>query len=169
MTSSALIFPDGRRNELDRDVAVGRAPVAPPSSPTAALVSLSVPTVSKTHALFGQSADGPWVVDLGSSNGTEVLGPSGGARRIEAGQRTSIPDGHTIRLGPDTVVVIETGTAAPAVDDATVSHRPAPAGPAAATPVPGNSAPGAPGVFYAPHEASPPASQPGGSPLGGPA
>jgi pSer/pThr/pTyr-binding forkhead associated (FHA) protein len=130
MSNSALIFPDGRRNELDREVVVGRAPVAPPSSPSAVLVSLSVPTVSKTHALFGQSADGPWVVDLGSSNGTEVLGPSGGARRIEAGQRTSIPEGHAIRLGPDTVVVIETGAAAPAP-----------------TAVPGNSAPGDPGVF----------------------
>lgn len=127
MNDSVLIFPDGRRKELDGDVVVGRAPIAPPSSPSAASVSLSVPTVSKTHALFGESADGPWVVDLGSSNGTEVLDPSGRAQRLEAGQRTPIPGGHNVRLGTDTVVSIAAGAAAPAAEDATVSYRPAPA------------------------------------------
>ncbi len=107
----ALILPDGRRVELDADVVLGRAPVAPEWSPSARSISVSVPTISKTHALIGHDADGVWLVDLHSSNGSESLDGAGVSKRAVPGQRLSIPTGSHIRVGTDTIITIDSGAA----------------------------------------------------------
>lgn len=109
MIAPVLVLHDGRRVELDDDVVVGRAPVAPESAPGARSVSVSVQTVSKTHALIGADASGVWVVDLGSSNGTEILGASGRGERIASGVRVRVPPGSVLRVGTDTVIDIDRG------------------------------------------------------------
>lgn len=134
--SSALVFPDGRRVDLDAVVVVGRAPIAPDTSPGARSISLASRTVSKTHALIGHDETGVWLVDLHSSNGSEALADSGASQRAVPGERLVIPDGSHIRLGTDTIITIDSGPAAVDDDlDRTVVIRPSPP-PAAATPAP---------------------------------
>ncbi len=121
-----LVFPDGRRVELDSDVVVvGRAPVAPEEFPAARSVSVSAPTVSKTHALIGSDADGVWLLDLHSSNGSEALDSLGVSEPAIPGQRLSIPVGSHIRIGTDTIITIDAGVPA-GDDDRTVTIHPAP-------------------------------------------
>ncbi len=123
-----LVFPDGRRVELDADVVVGRAPVVPEGSPAARSISVPVPTVSKTHALIGSDADGVWLIDLHSSNGSEALDSLGASQRAVPGQRLSIPAGSHIRIGTDTIITVDAGVPEED-DDRTVTIRPTPASP----------------------------------------
>jgi hypothetical protein len=129
-----LVFPDGRRVELDDDIVVGRAPVAPESSPSARSISLSVPTVSKTHALISQDASGVWLVDLHSSNGSEVINDAGSSEQAVPGQRLSVPDGSHIRLGTDTIITVDFGAASG--DDDPDRTMVVPPSPAPTTPAP---------------------------------
>lgn len=124
--SSMLVFPDGRRVELDDDIVVGRAPVAPEQSPSARSVSLPAPTVSKTHALIGHDDDGVWLVDLHSSNGSEALDEAGRRQPAVPGQRLAIPVGSHIRLGTDTIITVDPGAAADGDDLDRTVVRPAP-------------------------------------------
>ncbi len=70
-----------------------------------------MPTVSKTHALIGQDASGVWLVDLHSSNGSEVLDHAGSSERAVPDQRLFVPDGSHIRLGTDTIITVDFGAA----------------------------------------------------------
>lgn len=125
-----LVLPDGRRIELDDDIVLGRAPIAPETSPSARSISLSSPTVSKTHVLVGHDSDGVWLVDLDSSNGSEVLDDHGMSERAVPGQRMTVPEGAHLRVGTDTIITIDSGTP-PAEDDLdrTMVVRPAPVSP----------------------------------------
>ena len=105
--AGALILPDARRIALDRDVVIGRAPVAPDDSPAARSVSLGTPMVSKSHALIGRSRGVVWVIDLDSSNGTEIVDPSGAATVVTPGERTPIAPGCHLRLGAVVVITVE--------------------------------------------------------------
>lgn len=124
-----LVLPDGRRVELDGDLVLGRAPIAPESSPSARSISLSVATISKTHVLIGHDAGGVWLVDLNSSNGTEVIDAVGMSESAVPGHRLVVPSGSHIRVGTDTVITVEgpIGSDHDRVDDdldRTVSVRP---------------------------------------------
>lgn len=149
MTAPTLVLPDGRHIELDDDVVLGRAPIAPESSPSARSISLSVPTISKTHVLIGHDDDGVWLVDLHSSNGTEVLDATGASERAVPGYRLAVAAGSHVRLGTDTIITVigiaVTGSAPDQVDDAldrTVTVRP-PESSDAASSVAGAARPGA--------------------------
>ncbi len=120
----SLVLPDGRRIQLDDDVVIGRAPVAPDNSPAARSVSLVAPTVSKTHALIGRTAGVVWLVDLHSSNGSEIVDGSGTATTVVPGVTSTIPPGSHLRLGTDVVVTVDRPVAG--VDDTTVVRAPAP-------------------------------------------
>lgn len=170
-TTPILVLPDGRRVELDDDIVVGRSPVAPESAPSARPVNISAETVSKTHALIGSDQTGVWVVDLGSSNGTEVMSATGVAERIERGVRVVVPDGHGIRVGTDTMLTLDRGepdpdrtivrpaTAPPAAPVSSPPPDPAPSSDAVPPPpAPPDVAPPAPDV------APPPAVEPPASP-----
>ncbi len=105
--AAALILPDGRRIVLDRDVVIGRAPIAPDESPAARSVSLGTPTVSKTHALIGCTGRVVWAIDLHSSNGSEIVDPSGAATALTPGAKTTVAPGCGLRLGTEVLITVE--------------------------------------------------------------
>jgi hypothetical protein len=82
-------------------VVIGRSPVVLPEYSTAQLVKASDPgrSVSKTHALLGIDANGLWVADLGSTNGTFVITPTGGDVKVEPGAPVYVPAGSDVELG----------------------------------------------------------------------
>lgn len=121
-----LVFPDGRRVDLDDVIVVGRAPVAPDSAPAARSISVSVPTVSKTHALIGHDAHGVWLVDLHSSNGSEILDEAGRSERAVPGERLTIPPGSLIRIGTDAIITIDVPSTVDDDLDRTVVLAPTP-------------------------------------------
>ncbi len=118
MTAS-ITLPDGRTVDLDNDVVLGRAPVAPPQSPGARSISVSVQTVSKTHVLVGADATGVGSIVLGSAYSTDLL-TADGARRVDPGARVPVPPGHHIRIGTEAVVTVDHGATAADMDDTTI-------------------------------------------------
>jgi len=91
-------------------VVIGRGPVTIPEYSTAQLVTASDPSksVSKTHALLGIDAKGLWVADLGSTNGTFVITPTGGDVRVQPGAPVYVPPGSDVELG-QYVITVELG------------------------------------------------------------
>ena len=80
---------DGERHELDkRRLVVGRSRECD--------IQLADPNVSRRHAEFRQEGTTYWVVDLDSTNGTEVNG-----RRLK---RAKLRDGDRILLGSTEIV-----------------------------------------------------------------
>jgi hypothetical protein len=72
-----LVLPDGSTADLSGDVVIlGRNPVADPAHPRAQLLAIADPTrtVSKTHARLERRGEVWRIVDLGSTNGTQVNG-----------------------------------------------------------------------------------------------
>ncbi len=80
---------------------IGRDPEAAAGESPDALVRLEDPQrlMSKTHASFGQDADGVWVGDRGSRNGTQLLSPGGDVVDVPAGERMRVPVGWTVQVG----------------------------------------------------------------------
>jgi hypothetical protein len=84
----AVLTWNGQRRVLDKRRAVlGRSREAD--------VQIEDPNVSRRHAEVVQEGSAYWLVDLGSTNGTEVNG-----RRV---QRVQLEDGSTFRVGETTV------------------------------------------------------------------
>ena len=54
---------------------------------------------SRTHARLECTAHGVWVLDNGSTNGTELVDEQGAATRVPPGARTAVEDGTRLRLG----------------------------------------------------------------------
>jgi len=97
-----LLMPHGDEPVvLAGALVIGRSPVTIPEYSQAQLVKASDPSrsVSKTHALLGIDATGLWVADLGSTNGTFVITPSGGDVKVQPGAPVYVPSGSDIELG----------------------------------------------------------------------
>jgi len=106
-----LVLPHGDAPvDVVGAVVIGRGPVTIPEYSTAQLVTASDPSksVSKTHALLGIDAKGLWVADLGSTNGTFVITPTGGDVRVQPGAPVYVPPGSDVELG-QYVITIELG------------------------------------------------------------
>ena len=100
-----LVLDDGTRVPLDRLIIMGRAPVQRPALGEARLVSVEDPAVSANHVAFGAD-DGHWVMDLRSSNGTQLIG-SGAPAALEPTERVALHPGFRIKLGGRIVSVEE--------------------------------------------------------------
>ena len=103
-----LVMPHGDAPvEISGAVVIGRGPVTIPEYATAQLVTASDPSksVSKTHALLGIDAKGLWVADLGSTNGTFVITPTGGDVRVQPGAPVYVPPGSDVELGQYVITV----------------------------------------------------------------
>ncbi len=104
---AALVLPDGRRVALDRVVVIGRDPVDDGSAGASTVCAVRDPSLSKTHAAFGPSGAGAWVVDRHSTNGTTVTAGSG-TRPCPPGIRVEVSVGSSVLLGDVAVTVVAT-------------------------------------------------------------
>lgn len=96
-----LEISDGQQISLSDVAMVGRKPTATVDAPGATLVTLTDPgrSISKDHVLFGVDADGVWIVDQDSTNGT-IVTLSDGQQIICAGQqRVRLPEGAIVSVG----------------------------------------------------------------------
>lgn len=97
-SSGELLFPDGRKVEIGAGVVVGRSPVQDPALPSATLLPLGDPSLSKTHATIGIDTTGVWLIDHHSTNGTSVSF-EGRLVPCAPGVRTAVPAGAQLMLG----------------------------------------------------------------------
>lgn len=95
-----LRFASGELVGLTSTLILGRAPVAPMHLQAAATFVVSDPsfTISSTHCLISLDNGAVWVEDLGSTNGTEVVSPSG-TTELGAGQRMLLTPVDRVQLG----------------------------------------------------------------------
>lgn len=110
--SQAMIrFDDGSVVRVPALGLVGRDPEAAAGEAPDALVRLEDPQrlMSKTHAAFGQDAEGVWVGDRGSRNGTQLVSPGGDVVDVPPGERMRVPVGWTVRVGGRTFELVPRG------------------------------------------------------------
>ena len=102
-----LSFGDGTSRLVDAPLVLGRRPVAPASHPTAVALPIADPrrSMSKSHALIEVDADGLWLTDLGSTNGTFLTRPGDVLRQLDAHVRTAVPADSDIEVGECNVQV----------------------------------------------------------------
>ena len=102
-----LTIDDGTTFTITGPTLIGRDPVPPAGSvwEVHAIPDLTR-TIAKNHALVEpQGADGVWVTDLGSGNGTTGL-PVGGPRQpVAKGARVAVPTGGRIAVGSRLLLV----------------------------------------------------------------
>lgn len=93
-----LVFDDGSKCPLDGDYVLGRSPESSEEVGAGRASALAIDDetggISRVHARIGLSARGVELTDLGSRNGTSVLGPGESQWR---------------RLAPHSPVVVGTG------------------------------------------------------------
>ena len=94
-------FDDGSIVRVPARGLIGREPEPAAGEQVDALVRLDDPQrlMSKTHAMFGQDADGLWVADRGSRNGTQLVSPGGDVVDVPAGQAARVPLGWSVQVG----------------------------------------------------------------------
>lgn len=99
-----LVLDSGQRVSLNGGLLIGRNPsnaVGSIQHELLALPDLSR-TLSKTHALIEWAGGEIWVTDLGSTNGTALLGApetEAPGEALPAGIRTPVPERWTLALG----------------------------------------------------------------------
>lgn len=96
-----LVFDTGQRAVLGNSLVVGRQPSPLPHLADAATFTYPDQTklVSKNHFAIGHDAEGIWVEDTSSANGTVIANTAGDEQALTAGQRTRIAVGSTVRFG----------------------------------------------------------------------
>lgn len=91
---------------VGRPLVFGRNPAAPGSHPDAVAHPLEDVLLSKTHLLLGRDAEGVWVMDLNSTNGSAVALVRGvQARPIDPGRKVRLPEGATVTFGRHWITV----------------------------------------------------------------
>lgn len=103
--SVLLVFDTGQQVLLTGTGLLGRNPEPYDKFPGAQLVSVDDPdaSVSGTHLVIAEGPDGMWLMDLASTNGTEVISNSGRARALTAMVRADLPPGARVVLGRRTL------------------------------------------------------------------
>lgn len=101
---AAFAFDDGSYIPVPDSGLLGRAPAATPEGQGELLIALKDPErlLSKTHLAFGCDGENVWVMDLGSSNGTQVTVISGAPYNIAAQTRVHLNDGDVVQVGSRT-------------------------------------------------------------------
>ncbi|WES62923.1 DUF5684 domain-containing protein [Microbacter sp. GSS18] len=88
----SLTVPSGESIPLTADVVIiGRRPTPSSAFPGAQLVPIPDGTISKTHARLQRDGALWHIVDLGSTNGTVLIGSDGGETEIEPGSLHPLP------------------------------------------------------------------------------
>jgi|GEM_PF-6384049 len=109
----ALELADGSQVLVVDALIVGREPRELPHTSGGVLCALPAPdsTVSQTHAVFRRMGRTVTVEDLGSTNGTLIIGADGAETACPAGTVVEVPIGSTVELGTYPARVV--GTAVP--------------------------------------------------------
>lgn len=86
---------------------LGREPVARDGDPDPALVRFEDPklSVSKTHMAYGIDAQGLWIMDRNSTNGTTIIDPDGRRIPCAPGNRQYVAPGYHVQIGQRRIVV----------------------------------------------------------------
>ncbi|WP_313810839.1 RDD family protein [Glutamicibacter sp.] len=99
-----LEFDDGSIFPIPVSGLIGRSPQAEASWQDALLIPLKDPErmLSKTHLAFGGEGSEVWIMDLGSSNGTQVATASGPFQMVPANVRIPLHEGDQVLVGSRT-------------------------------------------------------------------
>ena len=102
-----LQFSTGENVVVTGTGIVGRSPSAEPGEFVDHLVTIVdvAKSVSKAHLEFGADADGFWVCDRFSTNGTVVRTAGGDATRCVPGRRYHLARGTRVEIGDQFFVV----------------------------------------------------------------
>ncbi len=96
-----VVLDTGAALPLTGPIVIGRDPLAPPSHPGAAPVTLPdlAQSISKTHLLVAPAHSGVLVMDLHSVNGVAVRLPGGDEATLTAGAPMVVPPASTVTFG----------------------------------------------------------------------
>lgn len=102
--SGELVVDDGSTCPLDGDYVIGRAPQSSEEVSTGRARPLAIDDetggISRVHARIGLTGDGVELTDLGSRNGTQVLGPGESQwRRLKPHAPVALCAGSRIAIG----------------------------------------------------------------------
>jgi uncharacterized RDD family membrane protein YckC len=97
----SILLDDGRRIALEGLVLLGRNPQPKAGEEDAQLIKIAdeTRTVSKSHLAVGVDANGVYVVDRGSTNGSTVSTTNGMSSRCRAGEVVRVGDGAIVSIG----------------------------------------------------------------------
>ncbi|WP_448005900.1 RDD family protein [Agromyces bauzanensis] len=111
LPSFVLVFDDGTRLDTRSSGLIGRDPAGAPGEDAMRRVPIADAQmrISKTHLAFGVDADGAWVMDRASKNGTFLEPPGGEGRRLEPWVREHPAIGSTVRVGGRSFVIAAEG------------------------------------------------------------
>lgn len=103
-----LVLPDGRSQELNAPVIIGRAPSVSnvPASVLPHLITLSADDISRNHARIAVEGGTVVVTDLLSSNGTQVIQPGKPPLSLRGGEPTPVIVGTVVDLGSGITLTI---------------------------------------------------------------
>ena len=100
------LLDDGTPIPLTPPSVLGRNPRPPGSHPDATPLVLDDQLASKTHLLLGSDEQGPWVIDLHSTNGVLVRRAAADVPgRIQPGRKVRLAPGATVHVGARTIEV----------------------------------------------------------------
>lgn len=92
---------EGREIDISGLVLLGRNPQPRPGEEEAELIKVAdeTRTVSKSHLGLGADANGMWVMDRGSTNGSTVTNSSGVSRPCPPGTVVQVAEGNIVSFG----------------------------------------------------------------------
>jgi hypothetical protein len=96
-----LRIDSGGTLEVGSFCLLGREPVAREGDPPATLIKFEDPklSVSKTHLAYGVDANGLWVTDRNSTNGTTIIDDAGRRITCTPGARQYVQVGWVVQVG----------------------------------------------------------------------
>ncbi len=99
-----ITIDDGQDVELRHTALLGRNPAAQPGEAVDQLVPVSDPgrSISKTHLHLKREADGIWITDRNSTNGSAVTTPDGAQTRLYPGHAVFVRPGSAVHFGDRT-------------------------------------------------------------------
>lgn len=106
-----LVLDSGEREPLEPGavLVLGRAP-RPEDGERALVVADPTRSLSRTHARVGRDAQGLWVADAYSANGTRLRLPGTEPETMERGARRHVPSGTVLEIGERTMTVLSDPT-----------------------------------------------------------
>lgn len=100
-----IIFDSGQRELIDSPLTLGRAPASVEGSRSVVVPDTTV-SLSRTHMRVGPTANGAWIEDSFSANGTQIRTPDGRITALTGGQAVEVPAGTEILMGERRATIV---------------------------------------------------------------